>query len=83
MELSHLRVFLEVAKCLNFSKAAEKIHLSQPAVSIKIKALEKHLKVKLINRSQNKFELTNEGKKTKELCERIFTEISCAPQYVS
>ena len=51
MELSHLRVFLEVAKYLNFSKAAEKIHLSQPAVSIKIKALEKYLNVKLFNRS--------------------------------
>ena len=63
MELSHLRVFLEVAKYLNFSKAAEKIHLSQPAVSIKIKALEKYLKVKLFNRSQNNLELTKIGAK--------------------
>ena len=82
MELSHLRVFLEVAKCLNFSKAADKIHLSQPAVSIKIKALEKHLKVKLFNRSQNNLELTKIGIKTKEISEKIFTEVTLLEQYI-
>ena len=82
MELSHLRVFLEVAKCLNFSKAAEKIHLSQPAVSIKIKALEKYLKVKLFNRSQNNLELTKIGIKTKEISEKIFYEISLLDEYI-
>ncbi|OUU65157.1 MAG: hypothetical protein CBC24_05910 [Candidatus Pelagibacter sp. TMED64] len=82
MELSHLRVFLEVAKCLNFSKAAEKIHLSQPAVSIKIKSLEKHLKVKLFNRSQNKLELTKIGLKTKEISENIFSEIRLLEEYI-
>ena len=82
MELSHLRVFLEVARCLNFSKAAEKIHLSQPAVSIKIKALEKHLKAKLLNRSQNKLELTRVGIKTKEISEKIFSEISILEEYI-
>lgn len=82
MELSHLRVFLEVAKYLNFSKAAEKIHLSQPAVSIKIKALEKYLKVKLFNRSQNNLELTKIGIKTKEISEKIFSEISLLEEYI-
>ena len=82
MELSHLRVFLEVAKYLNFSKAAEKIHLSQPAVSIKIKALEKYLNVKLFNRSQNNLELTKIGIKTKEISERIFSEISLLEEYI-
>ena len=82
MELSHLRVFLEVAKYLNFSKAAEKIHLSQPAVSIKIKALEKYLNVKLFNRSQNNLELTKIGIKTKEISERIFMEISSLEEYI-
>ena len=82
MELSHLRVFLEVAKYLNFSKAAEKIHLSQPAVSIKIKALEKYLNVKLFNRSQNNLELTNIGIKTIEISEKIFSEISLLEEYI-
>ena len=82
MELSHLRVFLEVAKYLNFSKAAEEIHLSQPAVSIKIKALEKYLNVKLFNRSQNNLELTKIGIKTKEISEKIFSEISLLEEYI-
>ena len=82
MELSHLRVFLEVAKYLNFSKAAEEIHLSQPAVSIKIKALEKYLNVKLFNRSQNNLELTKIGMKTKEISEKIFSEISLLEEYI-
>ena len=82
MELSHLRVFLEVAKYLNFSKAAEEIHLSQPAVSIKIKALEKYLNVKLFNRSQNNLELTKIGIKTKEISKKIFSEISLLEEYI-
>ena len=47
MELSQLKVFFEVSEHLNFSKAAKKLHLSQPAVSIRIKSLEKSLKVEL------------------------------------
>ena len=76
MELSHLRVFLEVAEYLNFSKAAKKLHLSQPAVSIKIKSLEKFLKVELFERTQNKLELTKAGIETKASCKKIFEEIS-------
>jgi len=49
MELSQLKVFFEVSEHLNFSKAAKKLHLSQPAVSIRIKSLEKSLKVELEN----------------------------------
>ncbi len=76
MELSHLRVFLEVAEYLNFSKAAKKLHLSQPAVSIKIKSLEKFLKVELFERTQNRLELTKAGIETKASCKKIFEEIS-------
>ena len=76
MELSHLRVFLEVSKSLNFSKAAKKLHLSQPAVSIKVKSLEKFLKVELFERTQNKLELTKAGIETKISCLKIFEEIS-------
>ena len=76
MELSHLRVFLEVSETLNFSKAAKKLHLSQPAVSIKVKSLEKFLKVELFERTQNKLELTKAGIETKVSCKKIFEEIS-------
>ena len=83
MELSHLRVFLEVAEYLNFSKAAKKLHLSQPAVSIKIKSLEKFLKVELFERTQNRLELTKAGIETKASCKKIFEEISICLLYTS
>ena len=76
MELSQLKVFFEVSEHLNFSKAAKKLHLSQPAVSIRIKSLEKSLKVELFKRSQNKLELTKAGIETKKTCMKIFEEIS-------
>jgi len=76
MELSQLKVFFEVSEHLNFSKAAKKLHLSQPAVSIRIKSLEKSLKVELFKRSQNKLELTEAGIETKKTCLKIFEEIS-------
>ena len=76
MELSQLKVFFEVSEHLNFSKAAKKLHLSQPAVSIRIKSLEKSLNVELFKRSQNKLELTKAGIETKKTCLKIFEEIS-------
>lgn len=56
-----LRYFLEVAHCLNFSQAAEKLHISQPGLSQQINALEKELGMKLLYRSTRKVSLTEEG----------------------
>ena len=83
MELSQLKVFFEVSEHLNFSKAAKKLHLSQPAVSIRIKSLEKSLKVELFKRSQNKLELTKAGLETKKACIKIFEEISLLQEKLS
>ena len=46
-----LRVFRVVADTLNFSKAAEELHLTQPAVTLQIKALEDDLGVRLFDRA--------------------------------
>lgn len=45
MEIYQLKVFLEVARCLSFTEAAESLNLTQPAVSAKIKSLESDLKL--------------------------------------
>ena len=62
MTLEQLRYFLEVAKWESFSKAAEALHISQPAVSKQISNLEKYLRVTLIRRTNRGIELTERGK---------------------
>ncbi len=56
-----LKVFCNVARSLSFTKAAETLHISQPAVSKHIKQLEAHFSVRLFEREGNKIILTEEG----------------------
>ncbi|EPR72074.1 LysR family transcriptional regulator YeiE [Winogradskyella psychrotolerans RS-3] len=57
-----LHIFKTVAKHLNFTKAAEQLYLSQPAISKAIKNLEQDYKTTLFIRKRNSIELTTEGK---------------------
>lgn len=61
MNTTQLECFLEVANCLNFSRAAERLQLTQPAVSHQIKSLEDELGVKLFIRTSKSVRLTREG----------------------
>ena len=56
-----LKVFCNVARNLSFTKAADTLHISQPAVSKHIKELETHFSVRLFEREGNKIILTEEG----------------------
>ena len=61
MDLRQLKFFLGVATCESFTKAAEQLHIAQPALSIAIKKLEEELDVLLFNRRDRKISLTAEG----------------------
>lgn len=61
MELRHLEIFCTVLEEGSFSKAAGTLHLTQPTVSIHIKALEETLSVKLIDRMGRKIQPTEAG----------------------
>jgi DNA-binding transcriptional LysR family regulator len=62
VELRHLRYFLAVGEALNFTKAAERLRVAQPALSRQIHDLEDEIGVDLLRRSSRGVTLTAEGK---------------------
>lgn len=61
MNTFQLKCFLAVADMLNFARAAEYLHITQPAVTQQIQSLEKELNVKLFHRTTRTVRLTQEG----------------------
>jgi LysR family transcriptional regulator, benzoate and cis,cis-muconate-responsive activator of ben and cat genes len=61
-DLRELRYFVGVAEELSFTRAAQRLHVSQPALSATIRQLETRLGVELLHRTTRKVELTPAGK---------------------
>ncbi len=75
MDLTQLRAFISVAHEGNLTRAAEKLHLTQPAVSLQIKGLQESLGLQLFNRSASGMVLTVEGNTLLPLAERILADV--------
>jgi len=74
MEFKQLRSFLAVARALNFSRAAREIHLSQPALSSQIMALEADLGLILLERNRRTVRLTAAGESLMADAERLLDQ---------
>lgn len=71
-----LRHFMELAKCLNFTKAAMNLYIAQPALSQQIADLEKQLGVTLFERTSRSVTLTPAGEILQKACPDILNKIS-------
>lgn len=67
-----LQVFHTVARLLSFTKAAESLHMTQPAVTFQVRQLEEHFNTRLFDRTHNRISLTEAGKRVFEFADRIF-----------
>ncbi|MEJ2479682.1 MAG: LysR family transcriptional regulator [Acidihalobacter sp.] len=67
-----LQVFYTVAKLLSFTKAADALHMTQPAVTFQIRQLEDHFNTRLFDRTHNRVSLTEAGQVAYQFSERIF-----------
>ncbi len=74
MELWQLRTFAEIAETLNFTKASEKLFLTQSAVSHQMKSLEEEFGVPLFIRAKSGVRLTDAGKVALRYALRILSE---------
>jgi len=66
-----LKIFHTVARLLNFTKAGEQLHMTQPAVTFQIRQLEDNFNTRLFDRTHNKVTLTEAGKQVYMYADRI------------
>jgi DNA-binding transcriptional LysR family regulator len=83
MDLDNLRTFLEVAKLGNFSRAAEKVLRSQPAVSSQIRQLEQEYGQRLFDRNAKSVRLTPAGEIVLEYAQQLLALQARSQQAVS
>jgi len=78
-----LKIFAEVAKCASITKAAESLHMSQPAVSIQIKQLQQAIDIQLIEIIGKKLYLTEAGERLYSMQQTIQEHTDAFEAYTS
>jgi len=78
LTLRHVRAFVEVARQGSFTRAADKLNLSQPALTITINQIEGIAGVKLFQRTTRRVELTSDGENFLPIAERLVADFDRA-----
>lgn len=78
VELRWMRTFVAVATELNYGRAAQRLHLTQPAVTQQIRLLEKDVRVELVDRSGRAIRLTPAGEGFLPLCKETLSMADAA-----
>ena len=66
-----LQVFHAVAELESFTRAAKRLHMTQPAVTFQVRQLEQHFNTRLFDREHNRIELTVAGRRVDQYAKRI------------
>ncbi|WP_137991940.1 LysR family transcriptional regulator [Streptomyces vilmorinianum] len=82
MQFQQLLYFVAVAETRHFTRAAERVHVSQPSLSQQIKALETELGAELFSRARGNIALTDAGETLLPLARRILADTDTARQEV-
>ena len=67
-----LQVFHTVARLLSFTKAADALHMTQPAVTFQVRQLEEYFNTRLFDRTHNRISLTEAGERVYGFADKIF-----------
>jgi DNA-binding transcriptional LysR family regulator len=75
LDLRRVRYFIVVARERNFTRAAERLHIAQPALSRQVRQLEDELGVELLHRTTHSVELTEAGRELLERGSRVIDDV--------
>jgi DNA-binding transcriptional LysR family regulator len=78
--LRQLQAFVAVAESGNFSRAAERLHVAQSAVSVLVRELERKLNIRLFDRTTRRVELTDAGFEFRATAEKLISDLEHAVQ---
>ena len=71
MQIENFKIFADLVETKSFSKAAKLNNITQSAVSQQARAMERHFKALLVDRSQKQFQLTREGQRVYESAKEV------------